>query len=165
AAARMTTNTPTTPTRLRLNRAEFIGERAQCTNGAAHLPLSPAAGRMCSGHASAHLQDDLPELALVFQAALRVGGALERKHLVDDRRDTAVEAQLRRRIALCEAPHVAAEQRQLAREEMTQIERGGEAAGRAARDQAPAGGEREAAEIPGRLDDVIDDAVDAASAG
>src|SRR4029079_16515136 len=131
AAARMTTNTPTTPTRLRLNRAEFIGERAQCTNGAAHLPLSPAAGRRCSGHASAHLQDDLPELVLVFQAALRVGGALERKHLVDHRRDPAVEEQWRRGVELGEAPHVAAEQRQLAREEMTQIERGGKTGRRA----------------------------------
>src|SRR4029078_7722154 len=133
AAARMTTNTPTTPTRLRLNRAEFIGERAQCTTGPVHLPLLRAAGRTGSGKASAHLQDDLPELALVFQAALRVGGALERKQLVDHRPDPAVEEQLRRRIELGEAPHVAAEQRQLAREEMTQIERGGEAAGRAAR--------------------------------
>ena len=39
AAARMATNTPTTPTRLRLNRAEVIGERAQCTTGPVHLPL------------------------------------------------------------------------------------------------------------------------------
>src|SRR3954469_13169432 len=45
AAARTANNTPTTPTRLRLKRAEVIGERAQCTTGCAHLPVY--AGTRC----------------------------------------------------------------------------------------------------------------------
>src|SRR5215207_8699848 len=39
AAASTAANTPTTPTRLKLKRADVIAERAQSTTGPAHLPL------------------------------------------------------------------------------------------------------------------------------
>src|SRR5438094_5152516 len=54
AADRTATNTPTTPTRLRLNRLEVIGECDQFTTGRIHLPLGRSGAAGCStrlGHA------------------------------------------------------------------------------------------------------------------
>ena len=65
---------------------------------------------------------------------------------------------------LGEAAHVGTEQRQLAREEVPQIERG-VAGRRAAGDQPAAARERAHAAVPRRLADVLDDDVDAAAAG
>ena len=66
---------------------------------------------------------------------------------------------------LGEAAHVGAEQRELAREQVPQIDRRGVPGRRAARHQAAAGRERADAAIPGRLADVLDDDVGAAAAG
>src|SRR5215831_222539 len=163
------TSTPTTPTRLRLRRAPITrtgpvynrpGSIATWTDGLAERFL---AGQHTPLRRS--LQDDFPELALVFEPPLRVGGAGQREHLVDDGGDVPVIQQRNGGEQLRESAHVGAEDRQLAREEVLQVERAGGAGGHAARDQPSAVGQRAHAAIPGRLADVLDDDVGAAAAG
>ena len=163
AAASAAANTPTTPTRLRLNRAKLMANEPVYTGRVCHLDAQTAgtvpAGRVRRRGRSSRI-GPCSSSRRCASAASASGSTLSMTG-----RNVPSKSSCAASLELGETAHVRTEQRQLAREQVPQVDRGVWPGGRAAGDQAAAGGERAHAAVPGRLADVLDDDVRAAAVG